>query len=157
MGCPKILGDKLGYLPPVGGPRPQTRNFTFRDRNFFYQVRISTYLLNRQRMVPPTVVQNFEKIYRVNFEKLGFENFGGVALFGYHPLAAPPCENFLHRPLEGDELWKMSFTACRYLLPVRSYGELKFSKNTHLGAKNLENWSSKFPPKSIVDRMWDVL
>jgi len=49
-------------------------------------------------------VQNFEKIYRVDFEKLGFENFGGVALFRYHPLAAPTGENFLHHPLEGDEL-----------------------------------------------------
>jgi len=38
------------------------------------------------------------------FEKLGFENFGGVALFGFRPLAAPPGGNFLRRSIEVDEL-----------------------------------------------------
>jgi len=38
------------------------------------------------------------------FEKLGFEYFGGVALFGFRPLAAPPGGNFLWRSIEVEEL-----------------------------------------------------
>ena len=103
-GCLKILGDKPGQLPPRGGPGPPDRNFTFWDRNIFSldeRFQKGLYLF---RTPPPIGMQNFAKSYRENFEKLGFENFGGVALFGYHPLAAPPGENFLNHPLEGDEL-----------------------------------------------------
>ena len=103
-GCLKILGDKPGHLPPRGGPGPPDRNVTFFERNIFSFVKRFQKSLWLFRTRPPIGVQNFAKSYRYNFEKLGFENFGGVALFRDRSLAAPPGGKFLRRPLEGGEL-----------------------------------------------------
>ena len=60
--------------------------------------------------------------------KWGLKVVGGVALFRDPPLPVPLDALLMADVLEVDELIKTLFEWCRYLLPVRSYGGLNFSK-----------------------------
>jgi len=54
-----------------------------RDK-FFYK------FVNRQILWSPLTPEIFEKIVGIVFEKLGIENFWGVALFRFRPLGGAP-------------------------------------------------------------------
>ena len=56
---------------------------------------------------------------------MGFEDFGVGMFFEFTPLWYPWRKIFTSSA-GVDELWKIPLTACRYLLPVRSYVDLKF-------------------------------
>jgi len=125
-GSPKILRDKLGHLPPVWG----TEISVFGIVIFFSEIKSppKIYSYRGQGHLPTRQIWR-KSVGRAVFSNFEFENFGGVAVFGFRPLAAPPGGKFLCRSIAVSELWKMPLTACRYLFPVRSYDDLKFSEN----------------------------
>jgi len=85
---------------------------------------------------PDTVVH----FWRDNFEKWGPKVKVGVAHFRVHTLPVQLDARCITGPLEAEWLINTVFVRCWFLLPVSSYGGLKFSEGRNFGGTLLPKY-----------------